>query len=79
VCETQAGEAFRAAEGLRGERCQVIDMFWSSRAEQWLQLQLRVGQDAVELGQRFGRHRPVIGEEAVELGTGATQAVEGVE
>lgn len=78
MCETQlAGEALRAAEGLRGERHQVIDMFWSSRAEQWLQL--RVGQDAVELGQRFGRHRPVIGEEAVELGTGATQAVEGVE
>ena len=37
------------------------------------------GGGTAHLGQRLGRHRPVIGEEAVELGTGATQAVEGVE
>jgi hypothetical protein len=37
------------------------------------------GVGTAQLGQRFGRHRTVIGEEPVELGTGATQAVEGVE
>jgi hypothetical protein len=39
----------------------------------------RDGIGSPQPGQRFGRHRAVIGEEAVELGTGATQAVEGVE